>query len=430
MLTAEDILALSHQLTCAGHWYVRLDDNRVVWSEEVFRIHGVSPEAFQPTIETALDFYHPDDRPDVEAAIEETLSSGQALSFQARIVQPGGGVRWVEVAGRIKQDAQRAAGFLFGVFRDITDVQEQRLHNQRLAWVLENTPEAIVMTDPDGRVTWVNQAFERITGYGFADVKGWRPGEFLQGPDTDPDTVALMRERLAQEQGFTTEILNYRHDGAAYWLRISCQPEYDRHGDLLGFTAIQSDITTERQIREDLEAEIEARQRLEDRLRHLASHDELTGLPNRRFFMDQGRAEIARSYRYRHPLSVLLLDLDHFKQINDQHGHATGDAVLGAFAQRCRTLLRESDMVARIGGEEFAMLLPQTDADNGAVVAERLRRHLADAPIETDSGAIPLTVSAGLATLPAEQVGIDTLLQQADERLYRAKEQGRNRVVR
>ena len=428
MLKNEDLLKLSHKVGQSGHWFLRLVDHTLFWSPEVFRLHGLSTDAAQPDLANALDFYHPKDRERIEALVKDALRERGSLAFEARILQPGGQVRWVEVLGEFKLDQDNATEYLFGVFRDITDNQRQRLHNQRLAWVLENTEEAIVMTDTVGRITWANRAFEQISGYSLEQASGRKPGELLQGPKSDPTTIAHMRECLSRNANFACEVLNYAKDGNAYWIRISCQPEFDADGELRGYTAIQTDITNEKQSRLDLQAEIEARSRLEEKLRHLASHDELSGLPNRRHFMQQANDELARCKRYQRPLSVLMVDLDHFKRINDHHGHGAGDEVIEAFAERCRAILRETDTPARIGGEEFAILLPETDTQAAVRTAERLRRQIGKTPVQTSAGEIMVTISIGVASLSEQCQDIESMLKRADDHLYRAKQDGRDRI--
>jgi diguanylate cyclase (GGDEF)-like protein/PAS domain S-box-containing protein len=171
-----------------------------------------------------------------------------------------------------------------------------------------------------------------------------------------------------------------------------------------------------------------AREAAEAELMRLASRDTLTGLANRRQFFDLADAALAQTRRYGSPLTVALMDLDHFKQINDTHGHAAGDAVLTAFAEVLRESLRDSDTAARIGGEEFAVLLSNTPQDEALHALERVRASLEQRLIEAGASAIRATVSIGAVQWRPEHHGIDAMLAQADEALYAAKRLGRNRV--
>jgi diguanylate cyclase (GGDEF)-like protein/PAS domain S-box-containing protein len=174
--------------------------------------------------------------------------------------------------------------------------------------------------------------------------------------------------------------------------------------------------------------DISERKALEAELLRQASTDSLTGICNRRYFVAQAEQEMRRARRFDRPVSVMMLDLDHFKPINDRHGHAVGDAVLQGVVRRAGESLRQSDQLARFGGEEFAAILPETNLASAMEVAERLRLHLAERPIIAAGTAVPCTVSIGVAEMQTNDVSIDNLLRRADEALYRAKEQGRDRV--
>jgi diguanylate cyclase (GGDEF)-like protein len=168
---------------------------------------------------------------------------------------------------------------------------------------------------------------------------------------------------------------------------------------------------------------------MEDELRHAAVTDPLTGVLNRRGFEEALRQTAAFSKRYGHPLSIIAMDLDHFKKVNDLHGHAAGDAALKAAASLVMQELRsETDFVGRVGGEEFTLLLPHTDADGAAALAERIRASLRQHPFLINGVPVPLAASFGVSQL-ADDHDVDRVLAEADKALYRAKRVGRNRVV-
>ncbi len=177
-----------------------------------------------------------------------------------------------------------------------------------------------------------------------------------------------------------------------------------------------------------LRLEVSERKRLQENLERLANTDSLTGLPNRRAFMAQLQNELSRRKRYGHPLSLLMLDLDHFKQVNDQWGHGVGDEALRLFADSVQCCLRTQDMAGRLGGEEFAIVLPETSAEAAHPVAERVRARIEQIPVPTKNGRCNITVSIGLVEAgPMDD--LESLLQRADQSLYAAKERGRNRIV-
>jgi diguanylate cyclase (GGDEF)-like protein len=185
--------------------------------------------------------------------------------------------------------------------------------------------------------------------------------------------------------------------------------------------------------REDRRRQVElnvANERLirsEARLQELAVTDPLTGVYNRRQFYENLSAEFRRSRRYKRPLALLLIDIDHFKEVNDRHGHTVGDEVLRTIAQALQRELRSIDLLARFGGEEFVVLLPETTTEAAVTVAEKLRRRVAD-HVFGAAGA-SLTISVGVAGLEDGMAREDDLVQSADQALYRAKERGRNRLA-
>ncbi|MHB1047251.1 MAG: GGDEF domain-containing protein [Thermoanaerobaculia bacterium] len=164
-------------------------------------------------------------------------------------------------------------------------------------------------------------------------------------------------------------------------------------------------------------------------LRELAIRDSLTGLWNRRMILDQLGSELSRARRDGKPLAVAVADLDHFKRVNDSFGHATGDAVLREAAKRMRSAVRDCDFIGRYGGEEFLLVLPGCDGRCGLLVAERVRGRVAAEPVRTDEAPVPTTVSLGLAWSATARATADALIDAADEALYRAKAEGRNRVA-
>jgi diguanylate cyclase (GGDEF)-like protein len=157
--------------------------------------------------------------------------------------------------------------------------------------------------------------------------------------------------------------------------------------------------------------------------------DGLTRLHNRQHFLEVAELELQRARRYQHPLSAMMLDIDYFKQTNDAYGHAVGDQVLQTVAARCRQNLRDIDLLGRYGGDEFVVLLPENDSNGARIVAERLRRCVAETPVDTDRGPLNVTISLGVAALADDDQDLAAVLNEADAALYRAKNAGRNRVA-
>jgi len=180
-------------------------------------------------------------------------------------------------------------------------------------------------------------------------------------------------------------------------------------------------------LRAELEQQVAQRLKAEARLREMADTDELTGVMNRRSFIKRGVQELARASRHGAQVSLIMLDLDHFKAVNDTHGHAAGDWALVELVRLCRQELRAEDLLARLGGEEFAILMPQTRLAGARSVADRLRLCLNSEPMEYEEARFSLTVSAGVAELAAGEA-LEVLMARADAALYEAKRSGRNQV--
>jgi diguanylate cyclase (GGDEF)-like protein len=193
---------------------------------------------------------------------------------------------------------------------------------------------------------------------------------------------------------------------------------------------VASQIHRRRLERREFDAQVAQRHLLAE-VQTMATIDWLTNLYNRRHFFRLGEEEIARARRYRHDISVLMIDIDHFKSVNDNHGHSVGDEVLCAIAKRILAGLRQSDIAGRYGGEEFAIVLPETDLSSAAeIVAERLRDTIAAWPIVTAEGTLHVTISVGVAGVDVDRESLLDALSRADAGLYAAKHAGRNRVIR
>lgn len=194
-------------------------------------------------------------------------------------------------------------------------------------------------------------------------------------------------------------------------------------------TLMEENVRAMETVRSALDAEIKRRKKSEDKLRRIASTDHLSGLANRRSFLENAAAEYRRSRRYKSPLAIVMLDLDHFKRVNDTYGHAAGDTVIVSISQIIQSLSREGvDWVGRLGGEEFAVLLPDTDLRGAKNYAERLRLMIENTPIYSDITKLSITASLGVTTLQVQDHDFAALLSRADTALYVSKETGRNIV--
>jgi diguanylate cyclase (GGDEF)-like protein/PAS domain S-box-containing protein len=305
----------------------------------------------------------------------------------------------------------------------ITDISRQVVQERRLketeSWfaaILSGVNDfALLSLDDKGRIDSWNQSGVRQTGYG-NEVIGQMLDLFLC-PDDKSQTGALEQIELARRDGWhLDEGWRQRKDGSRYWCQSLVSALEEESEEITGFSVVLRDVTERKVSGEEL--------------RRLLTTDYLTGAANRARFFELAEAEEARWLRLNRPLSALMLDADHFKQINDTFGHAAGDAVLKALAKACQEQLRTIDTLARLGGEEFVILLPSTEIEGALQVAERLRSMVQNLRVETDDGDISFTVSIGCAEMGGELDSINKLLRAADEALYEAKQEGRNRANR
>jgi len=288
--------------------------------------------------------------------------------------------------------------------------QLERIELQTAA--LEATANAVVITDRDGHVEWVNRAFTDLTGFELAEVRGQTPRVLKSGIQSD-FYYEKMWETILGGHVWRGELYNRRKDGTVYVEEQTITPVTGVDGSIRHFVAVKQDVTQ--------------RRRTEERIRYLALHDPLTDLGNRRAVEESLERVVARARRGT-PGSLLLLDLDHFKVVNDTLGHAAGDTVLVELARLLGTLRRPGDEIARIGGDEFVLVLEGIPAEAGRMVAERLRRAVHEHRFEVGNRRFDLGVSLGVVPIDG-RLNAAELLALADAALYSAKERGRNRVV-
>ncbi len=278
--------------------------------------------------------------------------------------------------------------------------------------IIENLPEGVAIFDENGRITCINAAFTAMFGYTSDEAVGRNISD-LVAPPAKIEEAHGIRLSISKGKTISRETVRRHKDGTDLNVAMkSAAVTVD--GNVAGYFVVYRDITAEKLA--------------ESRLIQMATTDSLTGLYNRRHFFDLSEREFARSRRNGSSLVVLMIDIDHFKNINDTYGHQAGDDVLKELAELGSTCLRSMDIFGRIGGEEFAVLLPETISDNGVAVAERFRNRIERMQFETIQGALDITVSIGVASALAGKPDFDKVLAEADMALYNAKCEGRNRV--
>ena len=286
--------------------------------------------------------------------------------------------------------------------------------------LIENADEALFFYTMEGKLIYVNSAFEKITGYTTQEMyeKNFIP--YIH-PDDQGWTMKLWEGLFKGEFFEDAEFRIIKKNGEIRWSSSTWKLVINSDGKKIGIQGKQQDIT-ERKL-SDLKLE-EAIQFTEK----LANKDELTGLNNRRSFFEKGNQIFKQAIRYEHPLSVIMMDVDHFKNINDEHGHSVGDEVLQGIAQLLQITIREIDLVARMGGEEFAFLFPETLLDEAVHLTERLRKEIECATIVEKEKHFRLTASFGICSSQVKDETLEAMLSKADDALYIAKKKGRNQI--
>ena len=311
---------------------------------------------------------------------------------------------------------------LMAVLSDVTEQErrERQLRNTD-AWlhaIMTNIADyALVSLDQRGRIAEWNDSIGRVTGHGPEAVG--QPYALFSPEDATIPMRQLDRLREADDNGWSLdEGMRRRADGSQFWASAMISPlpgRLDGDNGEPAYCMIIRDISDKREISQSL--------------RQAAYCDHLTGLSNRRAFFEAAELELVRNRKAPRPISLIMLDADHFKAINDNYGHPAGDAVLCRLAAAMRAVCRQVDVLARIGGEEFAVLLPSVGLEDALAVAERLRVQVERSPVLFQRQRIPCTISLGVAVLEDGMTGLDSLLARADQALYRAKRHGRNQVV-
>ncbi|MFZ5586362.1 MAG: bifunctional diguanylate cyclase/phosphodiesterase [Thermodesulfobacteriota bacterium] len=346
-----------------------------------------------------------------EQALEKIMRAvaGQPQVFEWLARRKDGSLFWAEVS--LKRAFIGGDDRLLAMVRDISQRKQAEEQIQLLAKVFENTIEGITVTDLRGNIQMVNPGFTHITGYSAEEVVGRNP-RVLKSDRHDEVFYENMWREITERGHWSGEIWNRRKSGEAYpeWLTINVIK--DSQGQTTHYVALFHDIT-----------EIK---RSEEKIKHQAYHDALTGLPNRQLFNDRLEVALARARRNRTQVAVMFLDLDHFKTINDSLGHAVGDLLLQGVAQRLSEAVRQEDTVSRLGGDEFIMILPDVDdADDAVAVAGRIIESL-EKPFTLRGHDLYITSSVGITIFPNDGGDLETLVKNADMAMYLAKEEGRN----
>ena len=422
---SEQMLKRAQSLAHVGSWELDFTTGKLAWSDETCRIFGLEPETTLD-YQRFLSFVHTDDQERLDNAWLSALE-GENYDIEHRIVV-NDAVKTVQQRAQFEFDAQGNVLRGIGTIHDVTERVQAgaALQNSEELYrsLVTALSEGILLRDAEGKIKMFNPAASHILGSTLAGMLESPPGQSgvqcyrdngeAFPVDEFPSVLTLASGESSRDIVMGLDLL----EGGRIWLSVNTEPlchqdEVQPYAVVVSF----QDITRRRQA--------------EDELKRLAATDILTGLLNRRACSSVIEQELARRKRLpsSEPCALLMMDLDSFKSINDHYGHAVGDQALAHFSRLIKTTQRQPDIAGRWGGEEFVMLLPGTDLIGAKTYAERLRSLLSASPIMAHGVPVKLTVSIGVALLDPADSDSDAALVRADGAMYRAKSEGRNRVV-
>ena len=411
------VLLRAQKIGNIGNWSYQIKNaaGDIDCSDQVYNIFGLDRTTDTLTFNSVSSWLHPDDQPALDA-FRQTLHSLSAESLGDiirpifRLKRPDGETRWIEISAECEFNDDNKPSTCFGTIQDITERKQNEKTLSKLTLAVEQTPTAIFITDIDANIEYANKAFTDVTGYQLCEVMGKNP-RILQSGKNPPSIYGDMWSHLSEGKEWRGELINRDKYGNEYVDMSLISPIRDETGKVTNYLAIKENITEKKQA--------------DERIKQLAYFDQLTGLPNRGQLNERFDYTLSLAARSGAPFSLMFLDLDHFKNINDTLGHTIGDKILMGAAKRLKTVLREGDTLSRTGGDEFILLLPNTNEDGARDVAEKLITTMSN-PCLVDQHELVSTVSIGIVMYPEDGLDFETLAKNADAAMYRVKKESRN----
>ncbi|MDD1605838.1 MAG: EAL domain-containing protein [Methylococcaceae bacterium] len=411
---SEAHLRLSQTSGGIGTWETDLTTNKQTWSETYTDLVGFSAPS-EPTWDDFLAIVYSKDRQQIINAMRAHIDHGTKYDVEYRVITANGDIRWMRSTGQVERNAKGKPIIMRGILQDVTERKQasQELHIAATAF---ESQEGMFITDANNMILRVNSAFTKITGYRPEEVIGKNP-RILQSGRQDANFYATMWESIHHTGKWKGEIWNRRKNGKIYPQYLSISTVKGINDIVSNYIATLTDITK--------------RKAAENEIERLAFYDPLTGLPNRRLLLDRLKQALATSTHSGKKGTLLFIDLDNFKILNDTLGHNIGDLLLQQVAERLTNCVRENDTVARLSGDEFVVILENlskhlieagTQAD---IIGEKILLAL-NQPYQLATHRYYNTSSIGATLFNNHEQPIDELFKQADIAMYQAKTAGRN----
>jgi diguanylate cyclase (GGDEF)-like protein/PAS domain S-box-containing protein len=439
--TAHDRLRMATDSAGIGIWDYDVQADVLLWDDWMYRLYGATHLAGTACSDMWRRYLHPEDRAAVEQAVADGISGVRPYDMSFRIVWDDGAVHHIRGTGYVTRDASGTPLRMIGCNWDITPLiqakrarDDQRAQSKRWLELAEEIAHVGHWTlSVPGRELFLSDEIYRIAGMARgADVPKLSSTITIFHP-ADRDMIITNIERaIAEKSGYEWQARLYRPDGEVRHVLSRGVVQLDDAGTVTSIFGVFIDTTEQKEIEHQLETANRQAREANEALEIIAHVDSLTGLPNRRGFNRTFDVEFRRAIRERVPISLIMVDLDHFKAFNDSYGHPGGDECLRQVAAAIRgALLRPADVAARYGGEELAVVLPNTDLPGAAVVARAILEAVRALTIpHRHAPASIVTVSCGVAAIetPVATSEQAALIDRADRALYRAKQAGKNRL--
>lgn len=408
-------------------WDSELSDGKVIdstvnWDKPGAGLLGLPAGDRAQPFATFLQFVYPDDRDALLTTMQDAVDAGSGYELEYRVVWEDQSLHWLAAKALVFCDPQGQAVSTLGIVWDITERKLAEQANARTremaAATLHSIGEGVITTDEHGKTNYLNRIAEQLTGWSSDEAQGLDIRTTLHLVDEangdTADHVALQCLRQRQTIGVATQNQLVTRDGRRVSVEESASPIWSDDGELMGAVVVFRDVSHERKLAKQLSWN--------------ASHDTLTGLINRREFEVQIANALHGAKQDHHVHALLYMDLDQFKIVNDTCGHSAGDLLLQLLSKMLQTQMRDSDILARLGGDELGVLLPHCPPDQAALIADGLRQSVKNFRFVWDDHTFELGASIGVVEINHHSKSMTELLIAADQACYLAKERGRNRV--